>query len=63
MKRIKLKQKLYDIIDTTYLMEVDFKKYKDSIVKKVIKLIGNGYRRRQYWTVTKKQLRKAGQVK
>ena len=62
MKRIKLKQKIYNIIDTTYMMETDFNKYKNSIVKKVIKLIGNGYRRRQYWTVTKKQLRKAGQL-
>jgi hypothetical protein len=48
MKRIKLKQKIHGIIDTKYMMSTDFFEYKQSIIKKLIKLIGNNYRRRQY---------------
>lgn len=46
MKRIKLYKRLHSIIDTTYMLEKDYFKYKDKIIEKLIKLIGNNYRRR-----------------
>lgn len=48
MNRIPLTKRIDEIINTTYMMEVDFQKYKKNLIKKLKKLISENYRRRKY---------------
>ena len=48
MKRIKISRIIDKMLDTTFHMETDFKKYKWYLKNKIVKFIQNNYRRRQY---------------